>query len=106
MQAKPGHYYDYSGRAKRKIRYFVNHWDVCLNATSCQRVLDRRGISVHFLIDKIHSEVLPEPAPISNILLLSILLNFSIFSRSNKDIILSEVILNPSILIKGFPKFK
>tara|TARA_R110000851_G_scaffold138661_1_gene275422 strand:+ start:618 stop:1523 length:906 start_codon:yes stop_codon:yes gene_type:complete len=51
MQAKPGHYYDYSGRAKRKIRYFVNHWDVCLNASSCQRVLDRRGISVHFLID-------------------------------------------------------
>ena len=29
----------------------MNHWDVCLNATSCQRVLDRRGISVHFLID-------------------------------------------------------
>ena len=51
MESKPGHYYDYSGRAKRKIRYFVNHWDVCLNAKSCQRVLDRRGISVHFLID-------------------------------------------------------
>ena len=51
MESKPGHYYDYSGRAKRKIRYFVNHWDVCLNALSCQRVLDRRGISVHFLID-------------------------------------------------------
>jgi len=51
MESKPGHYYDYSGRAKRKIRYFVNHWDVCLNAQSCQRVLDRRGISVHFLID-------------------------------------------------------
>ena len=51
MESKPGHYYDYSGRAKRKIRYFVNHWDVCLSAQSCQRVLDRRGISVHFLID-------------------------------------------------------
>ena len=51
MESKPGHYYDYSGRAKRKIRYFINHWDVCLNASSCQRVLDRRGISVHFLID-------------------------------------------------------
>ena len=51
MQAKPGHYYDYSGRPKRKIRYFVNHWDVCLSSQSCQRVLDRRGISVHFLID-------------------------------------------------------
>ena len=51
LETKPGHYYDYSGRAKRKIRYFVNHWDVCLNSLSCQRVLDRRGISVHFLID-------------------------------------------------------
>ena len=51
MQAKPGHYYDYSGRPKRKLRYFVNHWDVCLSSRSCQRVLDRRGISVHFLID-------------------------------------------------------
>jgi len=51
LQAKPGHYYDYAGRPKRKIRYFVNHWDVCLSSASCQGVLDRRGISVHFLID-------------------------------------------------------
>jgi len=51
LESKPGHYYDYSGRPKRKIRYFVNHWDVCLSSTSCQNVLDKRGISVHFLID-------------------------------------------------------
>jgi len=51
MQAKPGHFYDYSGRPKRKIRYFVNHWDVCLSSKSCQSVLNKRGISVHFLID-------------------------------------------------------
>lgn len=51
LVSKPGHYYDYSGRPKRKIRYFVNHWDVCLSSTSCQNVLDKRGISVHFLID-------------------------------------------------------
>lgn len=51
LETKPGHYYDYSGRPKRKIRYFVNHWDVCLSSTSCQNVLDKRGISVHFLID-------------------------------------------------------
>ena len=51
LRTKPGHYYDYSGRPKRKIRYFVNHWDVCLSSKSCQSVLDRRGISVHFLID-------------------------------------------------------
>jgi len=51
LESKPGHFYDYSGRPKRKIRYFVNHWDVCLSSQSCQNVLDRRGISVHFLID-------------------------------------------------------
>jgi hypothetical protein len=51
LESKSGHYYDYSGRPKRSIRYFVNHWDVCLSSKSCQSVLDRRGISVHFLID-------------------------------------------------------
>jgi hypothetical protein len=51
LETKPGHYYDYAGRPKRKIRYFVNHWDVCLSATSCQSVLNKRGASVHFLID-------------------------------------------------------
>ena len=51
MKSQPGHYYDYSTRPKRNIRYFVNHWDVCLNSKSCQSVLDKRGISVHFLID-------------------------------------------------------
>jgi len=51
LEARRGNYYDYSGRPKRKIRYFVNHWDVCLSSKSTQSVLDRRGISVHFLID-------------------------------------------------------
>jgi|TARA_R110000824_G_scaffold39325_6_gene119040 hypothetical protein len=51
LAPRKGTYYDYSGRPKRKIRYFVNHWDVCLSSKSCQNVLDRRGISVHFLID-------------------------------------------------------
>jgi len=51
LRARKGNYYDYTGRPQRKIRYFVNHWDVCLSSTSCQRVLDKRGISVHFLID-------------------------------------------------------
>ena len=36
---------------KRKINSFVNHWDVCLNSKSCANVLNRRGLSVHFLID-------------------------------------------------------
>tara|TARA_B100000575_G_scaffold294027_1_gene307630 strand:+ start:1146 stop:2102 length:957 start_codon:yes stop_codon:yes gene_type:complete len=51
LAARPGTYYDYSSRPKRSIRYFVNHWDVCLNSRSCQSILDKRGISVHFLID-------------------------------------------------------
>jgi hypothetical protein len=51
LAAKAGPYYDYTGRPKRSIRYFVNHWDVCLSSRSCQAVLDKRGISVHFLID-------------------------------------------------------
>ena len=51
LETKRGQYYDYSARPKRKIRYFVNHWDVCLSSKSCQGVLDRRGASVHFLID-------------------------------------------------------
>lgn len=51
LAARAGSYYDYSGRPKRNIRLFLNHWDVCLSSHSCQRVLDKRGISVHFLID-------------------------------------------------------
>ena len=51
LKARSGNYYSYAGRPKRNIRYFVNHWDVCLSSKSCQNVLDKRGISVHFLID-------------------------------------------------------
>lgn len=51
LKADPGTYYDYTGRPKRNIRLFVNHWDACLNSKSCARVLNKRGISVHFLID-------------------------------------------------------
>lgn len=51
LKARNNSYYSYTGRPKRSVRYFVNHWDVCLNSRSCQSVLDKRGISVHFLID-------------------------------------------------------
>jgi len=51
LKANPGTHYDYSGRPPRSIRYFINHWDVCLSSTACQKVLNNRGISVHFLID-------------------------------------------------------
>ncbi len=36
---------------KRKINMFVNHWDVCLDSTTCAKVLNNRGVSVHFCID-------------------------------------------------------
>ncbi len=51
LKASRGSHYDYTGRPKRPIRLFVNHWDVCLNSKACQSVLDKRNISVHFLID-------------------------------------------------------
>ena len=51
LHTTSGKYYDYSTRPTRPIRYFVNHWDVCLSSKSCHDVLEKRGISVHFLID-------------------------------------------------------
>ncbi len=36
---------------QRNPTNFVCHWDVCLNSKSCHRVLQNRGLSVHFLID-------------------------------------------------------
>ena len=35
----------------RKPKMAVTHWDVCLSADSCKRVLEKRGISSHFVID-------------------------------------------------------
>ena len=49
LKAKEGNYRKVNGQ--RDIDLFVTHWDVCLSSRICQRVLDRRGISVHFLID-------------------------------------------------------
>jgi hypothetical protein len=44
-----------SGFAKkihlRKPKMFVCHWDVCLNSSSCFKVLENRGLSIHFTID-------------------------------------------------------
>ncbi len=51
FKISPGSYYDYSGKKDRKPTHFVNHWDVCLSAESCVKVLNRRGVSVHFCID-------------------------------------------------------
>jgi len=36
---------------ERNPSFFVCHWDVCLSSKTCHRVLEKRGISVHFAID-------------------------------------------------------
>lgn len=51
LKSNKGCYTDYSGKPDRKPTMFVNHWDVCLSAESCEKVLNRRGVSVHFCID-------------------------------------------------------
>mgnify|MGYP003676788945 FL=1 len=51
LKINPGKYYDNSGKSERKPLNFVNHWDVCLSAESCARILNKRGISVHFCLD-------------------------------------------------------
>ena len=51
LAAKKGNYSSYAGKPNRNPTLFVNHWDVCLSSKSCSRVLDKRGISIHFCID-------------------------------------------------------
>jgi hypothetical protein len=51
FKANNGNFTNYSGKPDRKPTMFVNHWDVCLSSESCAKVLNKRGISVHFLID-------------------------------------------------------
>ncbi len=51
FKARAGAYTSYAGKPDRKPIMFVNHWDVCLSSESCAKVLNKRGISVHFLID-------------------------------------------------------
>jgi hypothetical protein len=36
---------------KRNVKMIVTHFDVCLSAKSCARVLEKKGISSHFVID-------------------------------------------------------
>jgi len=50
-KANEGCYTNMAGKPDRAPTMFVNHWDVCLSSESCAKVLNKRGISVHFLID-------------------------------------------------------
>tara|TARA_Y100000034_G_scaffold90977_1_gene109681 strand:+ start:390 stop:1259 length:870 start_codon:yes stop_codon:yes gene_type:complete len=38
-------------RREREPHVIVTHWDVCTSAASCKRVLEKRNISTHFVID-------------------------------------------------------
>jgi hypothetical protein len=49
MAAPSGTYRRHNG--PRDPRFFVNHWDVCLDSKTCFKVLKKRGISVQFMID-------------------------------------------------------
>lgn len=49
FKSNPGCFTSYF--EERDIKFFVNHWDVCLSSESCVKVLNKRGISVHFSID-------------------------------------------------------
>jgi len=51
LKSKPGTYYDWSGRPDRAPTQFVNHWDATLSSEACARIINKRGLSMHFLID-------------------------------------------------------
>ena len=38
-------------KPQRDVKMFVNHWDVCLSSKSCERIMKKKGTSVHFCID-------------------------------------------------------
>ena len=51
LAAKPGCYYDWSEKPDRSPIQFVNHWDATLSSQACARIINKRGLSMHFLID-------------------------------------------------------
>jgi len=38
-------------RKNRKPNLFINHWDVCASSAMCHKVVKKRGLSVHFMVD-------------------------------------------------------
>lgn len=51
LKCNPGTYYDWSDKPLRRPIQFVNHWDAALSSESCARIIAKRGLSMHFLID-------------------------------------------------------
>lgn len=44
-------YYPYSSEVDRGPIQFVNHWDAALTSKSCVKIINKRGLSMHFCID-------------------------------------------------------
>ena len=51
LEATEGCYRSMAGKPPRDIRNFVQHWDVSLSSEKTQKILDKRRISCHFLVD-------------------------------------------------------
>ena len=51
LKCDKGNYYDYSGKPDRKPTHFTNPWDVCLSTETMAKIINRRGVSMHFGID-------------------------------------------------------
>lgn len=51
FKCEKGTYYDWSKKPKREPIQFVNHWDATLSAELCAKIITKRGLSMHFLID-------------------------------------------------------
>ena len=51
FKSSHGNFKNMAGKEDRNPTMFVNHWDVCLSSDSCAKILNKRGISVHFCID-------------------------------------------------------
>lgn len=51
FKCKPGTYYDWSDKPARKPIQFVNHWDATLSSELCAKIISKRGLSMHFLVD-------------------------------------------------------
>jgi hypothetical protein len=49
--ALPRSCYEGSMNFERKPTLIVTHWDAALSASSCKKILERRGLSSHFVID-------------------------------------------------------
>lgn len=51
FKCSPETYYDWSSKPARKPIQFVNHWDATLSSELCAKIIAKRGLSMHFLID-------------------------------------------------------